>query len=51
MPSGYKKTDFLTYLAEWKREVESNRDLSASERAKLLLSCETLEGLTITGEF
>jgi hypothetical protein len=45
------ETDFLAYLAEWKREVDSNRDLSASERAKLLLSRETLEGLTITGEF
>lgn len=41
--------DFLSYLDEWERSVETRKELSASEKSKLTISRETLEGLRITG--
>lgn len=43
--------DFLTYLADWKKEVYSDKSLSLTEKGKMILSRETLEGLTVTGTF
>ena len=42
--------EFLGYLAEWKKYVESDKSLSPADKAKMMLSRETLEGLTMTGK-
>lgn len=42
--------DFLGYLHEWESQVGMQRDLSKSEKSKLLLSKETRDGLKITGK-
>ena len=42
--------DFIAYLDEWETSVNSRKDLSATEKPKLYLSRETLEGLRFTGE-
>ena len=41
--------DFLGYLKEWKTAVESDKELNADEKRRMLLSQETMEGLEITG--
>ena len=39
------KDDFLGYLAEWNKSV----GFTAAQRQQMMLSRETVEGLTITG--
>ena len=41
--------DFLEYLKEWETEVDGRKDLKKSERNKMILSRETLDGLKMTG--
>ena len=41
--------DFLGYLKEWEESVEGREGFSAAEKAMMLLSRETIEGLNITG--
>ena len=40
--------DFINYLDEWKESANGREDLSESEKQKLCLSRETLEGLHFT---
>ena len=42
--------DFLGYLDQWESSTKDRVDLSASEKRKLLLSSETMEGLRVTGK-
>ena len=39
----------LRYLDEWKASVDSREGITPTEKAKMCLSRETLEGLHITG--
>ena len=48
-PLQWLEDDFLGYLKEWEESVSAQADLSDSERARMLLSRETIEGLHITG--
>ena len=41
--------EFLGYLDEWKKYVNSDKSLSSADKARMMLSRETLEGITITG--
>ena len=41
--------DFLSYLTEWESAVKDS-GLTASERRKMTLSEETLDGIKITGK-
>ena len=41
---------FLGYLDEWEVYANSQIGISEKERAKLMLSRETIEGLRITGK-
>ena len=41
--------EFLGYLNDWQSEVDSCTDLTPKDKAKRLLSKETMEGLHITG--
>ena len=41
--------EFLGYLDEWKKYVNSDKSLSSADKARMILSRETLEGITITG--
>lgn len=41
--------DFLGYLNEWEASVNAREGISDAEKASMLLSQETLEGLHITG--
>ena len=41
--------EFLGYLYEWKASVDSREGLTPTEKAKMCLSREILEGLHITG--
>ena len=41
--------EFLGYLDEWKNYVNSDKSLSSADKARMMLSRETLEGITITG--
>ena len=45
--------NFLSYLDEWDKCVEEidDEDLSVSDRARMCISRETLEGLRFTGKF
>ena len=43
------KEDFMGWLDEWESCVESREDLSLSEKDRLCLSRETLDGLRFTG--
>ena len=47
------KTAFLVYLEEWEKEVNAKvkEGNSASERAKMSLSKETIDGLRMTGRY
>ena len=40
--------DFINYLDEWEESANGREDLSESEKHKLCLSRETLEGLRFT---
>ncbi len=40
---------FFGILGEWKAYVHRDGSLSAGEKARMMLSRETLEGSTITG--
>ena len=42
--------NFLEYLSEWESAVDDRDGLSPSEKNRLLLSRETIEGLRITGK-
>ena len=46
--SGLKR-DFLGYLDEWERRVNARDDIRNADKAKLMHSKETVEGLHITG--
>ena len=41
--------EFLGYLDERKKYVNSDKSLSSADKARMMLSRETLEGITITG--
>ena len=41
--------DFMDYLRQWEAEVESRKDLTKSERNKMILPKETIDGLKMTG--
>ena len=41
--------EFLGYLDEWKKYVNSDKSLSSADKARMMLSRETLERITITG--
>ncbi len=41
------ENDFLEYLSEWEVYADKNAE-SANEKAKMILSRETLEGIRIT---
>ena len=41
--------EFLGYLKEWKASVASREGFTPTEKARMCLSRETLEGLHITG--
>ena len=41
--------DFLGYLRSWEMSVASRTDLTQSERNKMLLSRETIDGFKLTG--
>ena len=43
------KNVFLAYLQEWEDEVAQRTEYSAGQRAKMLLSQETMSGLRMTG--
>ena len=43
------KKDFLGYLHEWEKEVDSLPGLKPNEKQKRCMSQETLRGLKITG--
>ena len=43
------REDFISYLEEWKKSVDARSKFSDSEKAKMQLSIETLEGLKMTG--
>ena len=43
------KEDFLGYLDEWEDSVEQRKGFTASQKAMMLLSRETIEGLRTTG--
>ena len=47
--SQWLEKDFLGYLQEWEESVNSRLDVSDTNKAKMLLSRETIEGLHITG--
>ena len=40
----------MKYLSDWESAVSSRKELSATDRAKMLLSRETREGLKMTGK-
>ena len=40
---------FLSYLHDWEEEIANKEGYNAKQRAKMLLSRETMEGLRITG--
>ena len=44
------KDDFLQYLDEWEASADSRIELTKSDRNRLCLSRETLEGLRMTGK-
>lgn len=41
--------DFVDYLKEWEDSVHSRQDVTDTEKTKMMLSWETIEGLQITG--
>ena len=41
--------DFMSYLEEWENSVHSRQDVAEAEKAIMLLSWETIEGLRMTG--
>ena len=43
------REDFLGYLDEWEKSVEERQGFTASQKAMMLLSRETIEGLRTTG--
>ena len=43
------KEDFLGYLGKWKKSVSERKDVSKTQKNKMMLSTETLLGLRITG--
>ena len=44
------KEDFLGYLSEWEKSVKQRTGFTSSQKAMMLLSKETVEGLKITGK-
>ena len=50
MSMQWLQDDFLGYLDEWESGTKDRVDLSASDKRKLLLSSETMEGLRVTGK-
>ena len=47
--SAWLKRDFLGYLDEWERSVNSRDDICNADKAKLMVCKETVQGLRITG--
>ena len=43
------ETEFIAYLDEWEASANGREELTAAERQKLCISCETFEGLRFTG--
>jgi len=43
-----KLQEFLDYLDEWKTEVENKRGFSKGEKAKMMLSQQSLDGIEMT---
>ena len=41
---------FLKYLDDWKKDADTHKNLTTTERSKMMLSRETLEGIHITGK-
>jgi oligoribonuclease (3'-5' exoribonuclease) len=41
--------DFLGYLDEWNAEVKARQGLTETQKKKMTLSEETVEGLRMTG--
>ena len=41
---------FLKYLDDWKKDADTHKNLTTTERSKMMLSRETLEGIYITGK-
>ena len=41
---------FLKYLDVWKASVDSRENFTPAQKQRMLLSCQTIEGLKITGE-
>ena len=41
---------FLKYLDDWKKDANTHKNLTTTERSKMMLSRETLEGIHITGK-
>ena len=48
-PRQWLEDDFLKYLTDWEKYVDSHTELSADAKNRMMLSRETLEGLQITG--
>ncbi len=44
------ETNFLGYLDEWETSVKSREGFTDAQKATMMLSRETLEGLRITGK-
>ena len=43
------REEFLPYLDDWKASVNQRCGFSSAQKQKMLLSRETMDGLTITG--
>ena len=44
------ESDFLGYLKEWETSVKGREGFTGAQKATMMLSRETLEGLHITGK-
>ena len=47
--SQWLREDFLAYLEEWKDSVNKREGFTAAQKQKMMLSRETVEGITISG--
>ena len=44
------ETDFIEYLNEWEKSASTRTDLDDSDKQKLCISRETIEGFRFTGK-
>ena len=45
------KDGFLKYLQDWEDSVNKRKGFTAAQRAQMLLSSQTREGLRMTGKY